>query len=104
MLVTTSQRPSIATRGAAFRAAKEIHAEFIARGKRSLLSIISRGNREGHGALLLFTERKGIPFSVKAIELRGNGWHYVLETELGSAFKPKEFAKGIGELLEEKKL
>ncbi|MFA4906752.1 MAG: hypothetical protein WC602_00590 [archaeon] len=104
MLVTTSQRPSIATRALAFRAAKEIRAEFVCRGKRSLLSIISRGNREGHGALLLFTGRRGIPFSVKAIELRGNGWHYLLESELGSGFNPKEFAKGISELLEEKKL
>lgn len=104
MLVTTSQNPSIPTRALAFRSAKKLNAQFFARGKRPLAKLIEKGFCGGHGAILVFTQRNGMPFSVKAMELREGKWNYLLESRLGKGFDAKKFCEGVKELAGQRKL
>lgn len=86
-MITTSRYASAKTRSLARRMAREKGQRYLARGKRSIDSLVSYARRMGEETVSVVEEKDGEPASIAVIEVDEKGrWRWAGE----SLLKPTE--------------
>jgi len=87
-LITTSRYPSAKTRSLAKRLADERGQRYLARGKRTIDSLVSYARRMGEDRIEIVEERDDEPARIAAIEVDETGrWRWAGESLLKSTEK-----------------